>query len=236
MTSEPKLTSGLTAQELEDTIQLSQEMVQHLLEIIGEALGEAEQLRRDNRILRNLLSQYHIALPIMPAIGPSLLEIEAFLESRAAADEGMQPPHVHEEEDEPTAPDTFVPPRPEGHPAGGILIVDDSEILQLRLRSIIEPLGYPIAGYAGTGVEGIRLALELLPRVVVLDFNLPELNGLQVAQRLQADAPGIHIIVCAAELDAVLTQALHAAGVREVLSKPIQLDALVRALKRAMEE
>jgi len=55
-------------------------------------------------------------------------------------------------------------PRRQGLPPHGILIIDDSKILQMRLRSIVEPLGYPVVGTADNGQQGIEKAISLNPQ------------------------------------------------------------------------
>jgi two-component system chemotaxis response regulator CheY len=247
MSEDGILRLGMTAEELEDTVHFSQRMVQDLLEIIGENLTEVADLRRENQALRAHLERNGIDPPIVPAVAPSKMEVEAAL---AAAEADARDPADGSATAAPGAAASAVgapasSPKPEAlasaapeaaAPDGGVLIVDDSRMLQLRLKSIIEPLGYKVAGLANNGAEGLALALETRPRCVVLDYNMPELDGLETAHQLRQKLPGVRILICAAEMDPVLSADFQQEGVVDVLQKPIQLDTFVRAIRKAMAE
>jgi DNA-binding NarL/FixJ family response regulator len=64
---------------------------------------------------------------------------------------------------------------------------------------------------------------------------MPVLNGLEAMKVLHRDLPQIRVIMCAADLSAMLSRELMHAGCTEILTKPIQLDNFVRALKRCMD-
>ena len=65
-----------------------------------------------------------------------------------------------------------------------ILVVEDSPTQALRLKLVLEKQGLAVT-VAQTGEEGVALALEKTPAVVVLDVNLPDIDGFQVCQRLK---------------------------------------------------
>jgi len=60
----------------------------------------------------------------------------------------------------------------------GVLIVDDSKILRLRLKSMIELLGHKIVGMAANGREALALVKMHHPKLVVLDHSMPVMDGL----------------------------------------------------------
>lgn len=69
-----------------------------------------------------------------------------------------------------------------------VLIVDDHPLLRNGLRKLIEmESDLRVIAEAGTGEEGLRMARELHPDVLLLDINLPHMNGLQVVSQLKAD-------------------------------------------------
>jgi CheY-like chemotaxis protein len=236
---------GMSQEELEDTIQFSQQMVQELLELIGEAMADVERLRTENRALRASLEQAGLALPAAPAAAqpapPAPQPVAAagapvMEDAPPAAEPASAPPvHAAAHSAPPAAPSASSAAR-DPRLGDGVLIVDDSRILQMRLRSLIEPLGVPIVGYAANGAEGVKQAMALNPRAMIMDFNMPVLNGLEAAKVLQRDAPQIRIIICAADLTAALSRELFQAGVAEILTKPIQLDHFVRSIKRCMDD
>jgi DNA-binding NarL/FixJ family response regulator len=76
-------------------------------------------------------------------------------------------------------------PRPDLAPIR-VLIVDDHPMVREGLRSMLEPAGVVVVGEAGTGEAALRVAAALAPEVVLLDLELPDLDGLTVLQRLKA--------------------------------------------------
>jgi len=76
-----------------------------------------------------------------------------------------------------------------------VLLADDHPVVREGLRhSLGECEQIEIVGEAGDGPGTLRQALELLPDVLLLDINLPELNGLEVAARLRQQAPQIKVL------------------------------------------
>ena len=76
-----------------------------------------------------------------------------------------------------------------------VLIVDDHESFRSSARLLLEAEGYEVIGEAGTGADGLRAASELRPDVILLDVQLPDVDGFDVAARLATgeDAPRIVI-------------------------------------------
>lgn len=68
-----------------------------------------------------------------------------------------------------------------------VLVVEDSRTQALRLQLMLQKAGLS-AEVAATGTEGVAKALALSPQVVVLDVNLPDIDGFAVCQRLKHDA------------------------------------------------
>jgi CheY-like chemotaxis protein len=67
-----------------------------------------------------------------------------------------------------------------------VLIVDDHAGFRASARSLLERGGFSVVGEAASGMEAIALAGELQPAVVLLDVQLPDLDGFEVAERLRA--------------------------------------------------
>jgi DNA-binding NarL/FixJ family response regulator len=77
-----------------------------------------------------------------------------------------------------------------------VLIVDDHAGFRARARTLLENAGYDVVGEAGDGESGLRATRELAPDVVLLDVQLPDIPGFEVARRIheQPDAPAIILI------------------------------------------
>ena len=65
-----------------------------------------------------------------------------------------------------------------------VLIIDDHEGFRSSARTLLEADGYRVVGEAGDGMSGLRVAAELQPDVVLLDVQLPDIDGFDVAARL----------------------------------------------------
>jgi CheY-like chemotaxis protein len=74
-----------------------------------------------------------------------------------------------------------------------ILIVDDHPSFRAVARLLLESEGYDVVGEAPDGEEALRLAAELAPDVVLLDLNMPGIDGFEVARRLPA-GPAIVLV------------------------------------------
>ena len=77
-----------------------------------------------------------------------------------------------------------------------VLIVDDHPSFRAAARLLLEGEGYVVVGEAADGPAALRRAEELAPDLVLLDVNLPGLDGFAVAARLTADAGGPAVVLC----------------------------------------
>lgn len=117
-------------------------------------------------------------------------------------------------------------------PGGQILLVDDDPLIRSLGRELLERLGY--------GVETAEKGEEVLEKfqqgrsadLVILDYNLPGMNGLEVCQRLKTLAPGVKMLVASGFFGAREIEQLRAAGAAGFLHKPFRL----RELQSQIEE
>lgn len=119
-----------------------------------------------------------------------------------------------------------------------ILVVDDDPRITDLLRRILAYEGYSVA-IAASGSEALNRSLERPPDLVVLDIMLPELNGLEVAQRLRAAGDNVPILMLTAR-DTVADRVKGLeTGADDYLVKPFapeELVARVKALLRRSQE
>lgn len=114
-----------------------------------------------------------------------------------------------------------------------ILVVDDSAIIRGLVREFIESRpGFEVCGEATDGLEGVEKGLELKPDLIVLDFSMPRINGLQAALMLHEIVPDTPIILFTVHKDAILSRLALNAGVTSVVSKTDQLTMLVDEVQR----
>jgi DNA-binding NarL/FixJ family response regulator len=81
-----------------------------------------------------------------------------------------------------------------------VLIVDDHPSFRASARRLLEAEGFAVVGEAGDGAEAIARTAELDPQLVLLDVQLPDLDGFEVARRLTA-TPGAPAVVLTSSRD-----------------------------------
>ena len=115
-----------------------------------------------------------------------------------------------------------------------ILIVDDHEVMRGGLRSLLESRPeWEVCGEAANGLEGVEKAKQLKPDVVILDINMPALNGLDAARLIRKQVPQTEILILSRyEASEMRSEALQA-GAREYVAKS---QYLARDLLVAIDE
>ena len=113
-----------------------------------------------------------------------------------------------------------------------LLIGGDADLLRAASDSV-ERLGYDLAREA-TGEGGVEAHHRLRPSVVILELSLPDVEGLEVLERLQPD--GAPVIVITGEGDIERTVRAMQLGAETCLTKPVQLQHLAAAAARALEK
>jgi two-component system nitrate/nitrite response regulator NarL len=108
-----------------------------------------------------------------------------------------------------------------------ILIVDYSDCTRGLVPEFLQSgPDFEVCGEAADGLEGIAKGLELNPDLIVLDYSLPGINGLEVAAFLHEVAPDTPIILFTVFKEAIPLRMAQAAGVASVVSKTDQLTVL----------
>lgn len=112
-----------------------------------------------------------------------------------------------------------------------ILLVDDSATVRRELRTLLDLLeGVEVVGEAADGAEGLRLAAALRPDVILLDLEMPVMDGFAAAPRLRSLLPTSRLVAYSVHAgDADRRRALRA-GVDAYLVKGAPLAQLVEAL------
>jgi YesN/AraC family two-component response regulator len=114
-----------------------------------------------------------------------------------------------------------------------ILVVEDETLVRESIVNLLESLGYKIAGKAGTGVDGIRLAGELNPDIVFMDIKMPEMDGIKAAKEIMKTGDIPIVLLTAYESESLLKKASEA-GVVSYLLKPPTTTEIYRAVTIAL--
>jgi DNA-binding NtrC family response regulator len=115
-----------------------------------------------------------------------------------------------------------------------ILLVDDDAAFRGVMQSELERMDFAVSA-AGTGEQGVRMAGELQPEVVLLDLRLPDANGLDVLKGIRASAPAADVIMLTGHgsIDTAIESVR--AGAFDYIAKPCPLDELEVRIRRALE-
>jgi two-component system invasion response regulator UvrY len=118
-----------------------------------------------------------------------------------------------------------------------VLLVDDHILVRQGLCYLFNGTKeIQIVGEAGTGTEGVRLARELRPAIVILDLKLPDISGLEVSERLLRLRPAPKILIVTSVGCLEFPIRLLGAGVQGYLSKQVGRDELISAIKTINED
>ena len=116
-----------------------------------------------------------------------------------------------------------------------ILIVEDNEKNMKLARDILRAKGYATLE-ATTGGEGVRLALAHKPDLVLMDIQLPDINGIDAFERIRADAATVPVVAFTASVTPGDRKSIGDAGFDGFLSKPINLKEFVDTVRRMLGE
>ncbi|MBN8616650.1 MAG: response regulator, partial [Deltaproteobacteria bacterium] len=117
-----------------------------------------------------------------------------------------------------------------------VLVIEDEPVFA-RLATRCAQLafgGVPVdVVTVGTGPEAVASARRRVPQLVLLDYDLPELNGVEVLSRIRALSGGedTDVLVVSAEAGAAERWRFGILGVREFLEKPVDIEALVTRIR-----
>lgn len=100
-----------------------------------------------------------------------------------------------------------------------VLVVDDNPHVRRSLRTLFEADGFNVCGEAADGALAIEQARQLEPDLIVLDFAMPVMNGLQAAPVLRRMLPKVPIILFTFYGDGRLQKEAVAAGITAIVSK-----------------
>lgn len=112
-----------------------------------------------------------------------------------------------------------------------ILLVDDNPSVLHYLRAILElQTSWRVCGEARTGAEALHKVLEAPPDVILLDYQMPDLNGVDIAKQIYELFPKIPILMVTLHLSKQLADAARLVGVRGACAKQ-DVGSIVQAVE-----
>jgi DNA-binding NarL/FixJ family response regulator len=118
-----------------------------------------------------------------------------------------------------------------------ILIADDSDIGRASIRTILsKQIGWTICGEAVNGRNAVLMAHDLKPDLIIMDFSMPMLDGLQASKEILRATPEVPIIVFTFHMTPQLNREASRVGIRKVVSKSDGANALRSAVEALLDD
>ncbi len=114
-----------------------------------------------------------------------------------------------------------------------ILIVEDNENNMMLVRDVLELKGYSVLP-ATTGAEGVRLAIEARPDLILMDIQLPDIDGITAFAQIRANDAAKHIPMLAVSASVMPEekQKILASGFDAYITKPLNMKSFVETVEK----
>ncbi len=115
-----------------------------------------------------------------------------------------------------------------------VLIVDDIAETRENIRKLLQfEADIEVVGAARSGQEGIQLATEAQPDVVLMDINMPDIDGITATETIRKKLPFTQIVILSVQSDPNYLRRAMQAGASDFLTKPPDVDELTKSIRRA---
>src|SRR6266567_7103589 len=114
-----------------------------------------------------------------------------------------------------------------------ILVVDDEENIRHTLRGVLADEGFEVLE-APDGRRALELLKHVAPRLAIVDVWMPEMDGIELVERMRTQSPGVPIIVISGHGTIETAVRVIRLGAFDFLEKPFQLESLLQVVDRAL--
>jgi two-component system nitrate/nitrite response regulator NarL len=116
-----------------------------------------------------------------------------------------------------------------------VLLIDDHALFRIGLQELLERRGIQVIAAVGDCAEGLRMAIEQQPDVVLLDMRMPQMNGIDVLQQLRSSQVPMRIAMLTTSQDETDVLASFQYGADGYLLKDMEPDELIASLQQIVD-
>jgi CheY-like chemotaxis protein len=118
-----------------------------------------------------------------------------------------------------------------------ILLVEDDAYLAEAEKKMLEELGYKVTALTSS-VEALEIFQKLPDRfdIIIADYAMPKMTGLQMIRKIRSISPDIPVIICTGYSKVVQQQKIASLGIGEIIMKPIELGYIASSIRRLLEK
>ena len=117
-----------------------------------------------------------------------------------------------------------------------ILIADDTQFMREMLKSSLDKEKYEIIGEAKTGKQAVDQYKEKKPDLLILDINMPEMNGIDALTEVMEYDPKANVIMCSDQKQEPMIVLALKKGAKDFVVKPFMASDVLRALSKIFKE
>ena len=113
-----------------------------------------------------------------------------------------------------------------------VIVAEDEALIRMDVVATLQEAGYEVVGEAGDGEEAVRLAIELMPDLMIMDIKMPKLDGISAAEKISEHK--IPVVLLTAFSQADLVKRAADAGTMAYVTKPFKPSDLLPAIQIAL--
>jgi pilus assembly protein CpaE len=114
-----------------------------------------------------------------------------------------------------------------------VLVVDDIPEMRENIRKLLAfENDIEVVAVAGTGKDGIECARQYQPNIVLMDINMPDMDGITAAEKVTREVPTAQVIMVSVQSEADYLRRAMLAGARDFVTKPFSADELISTIRR----
>ncbi|MDD3613124.1 MAG: response regulator [Caldicoprobacterales bacterium] len=113
-----------------------------------------------------------------------------------------------------------------------IVVADDAAFMRNIVKNILETNGYQVVGEASDGLSAVKQYKDLHPDAIIMDINMPEMDGIKATIEIKSFDEDANIIICSAISQESVVNDVIRAGAKDVIMKPFHGDSVLSVLEK----